>query len=89
MSPVPQTIQMGASMETEDGLAIIEALNEVTDVLAMEGERVTFVAAPPVPLARPEHLAAVAVYRCPRGLFLFFEEQARPHWGIAVPNGLL
>ena len=36
------TIDMGASMETEEGLAIIDALNEVSDVQAMAGPEVTF-----------------------------------------------
>ena len=84
-----QTISMGASMETEEGLAIIEALNEVTDVLAMEGERVTFTADPPVPLSAPERLNAVELFRCPRGLFLFFQEPDGPHWGVAVARNLL
>jgi hypothetical protein len=85
----PQTIQMGASMETEEGLAIIDALNEVTDVLAMEGERVTFVADPPKAVSGPERFAGIALYRCPRGAFLFFQEPDGPHWGVALPSTLL
>ena len=84
-----QTISMGASMETEEGLAIIDALNEVSDVLAMEGERVTFVAEPPAALSGPERLAAIELYRCPRGVFLLFKEPAGAHWGVAVPRRLL
>ena len=85
----PQTIDMGASMETEEGLAIIDALNEVTDVLAMEGPRVTFTGDNPKPLTGPEKLQAIQLYRCPRGLFLFFQEASGPHWGVAVASKLL
>jgi hypothetical protein len=84
-----QTIRMGASMETEEGLAIIDALNEVSDVLAMEGDRVTFVAEPPAALSAPERLSAIELYRCPRGVFLFVQEPEGPHWGVAVPRHLL
>lgn len=85
----PQTIDMGASMETEEGLAIIDALNEVTDVLAMDGPRVTFTADAPQPLSAPERLKGIELYRCPRGLFLFFQEADGPHWGVAVASKLL
>ena len=84
-----QEIDMGASMETEAGLAIIDALNEVTDVQTMEGANVTFEAEDPQPLACPDHLRAVQLYRCARGLLLFFQEQNGPHWAIAVPRRLL
>ena len=89
MTMAQQTIDMGASMETEEGLAIIDALNEVSDVLAMEGPRVTFVGDGPEALAAPERLAGIALYRCPRGVFLFFQERAGPHWGLAVARHLL
>ena len=89
MSATQQTIEMGASMETEDGLAIIDALNEVSDVLAMEGERVTFVADPPARLSGPERFTAIELYRCPRGVFLLFREPQGPHWGVAVARDLL
>ncbi len=84
-----QTIQMGASMETEEGLAIIDALNEVSDVLSMEGERVTFLADAPVNVSGPERFAGIELYRCPRGVFLFFKEPDGPHWGISLARGLL
>jgi hypothetical protein len=84
----PQTIRMGASMETEEGLAIIDALNEVTDVLAMEGERVTFLAEAPTVVTGPERFAGIELYRCPRGAFLFFREPDGPHWGVALPGTL-
>jgi|GEM_PF-1037674 len=77
------TIDMGASMETEEGLAIIDALNDVSDVLAMDGPRVTFVGEGPVQLGAIGRLAAVDAYRCARGVFLFLQEQQGPHWAAA------
>jgi hypothetical protein len=77
-----QTIDMGASMETEEGLAIIDALNEVSDVLAMEGPRVRFAGDGPVRLGGVGRLRAVDAYTCPRGVFLFFQEPAGPHWAV-------
>jgi hypothetical protein len=82
----PQTIDMRASMETEEGLAIIDALNEVSDVLAMEGPRVTFLAEDAASLAAPERLAGIDLYRCPRGIFLLFREPEGPHWAVAVAH---
>ena len=76
-------------METEEGLQIIDALNEVSDVLSMEGSRVTFVAEPPAALDGPERMTAIELYRCPRGVFLFFKEVEGPHWGLALPRTLL
>ncbi|HEU5318082.1 MAG TPA: hypothetical protein VFX49_18360 [Chloroflexota bacterium] len=84
-----QTLDMGVSMETEDGLAIIDALNEVSDVLAMAGPKVTFKAHAPVPLTAPERLAGAQLYRCPRGLFLFFREADSTGWGVVIPSTLL
>ena len=84
-----QTIDMGASMETEEGLAIIDALNEVSDVLAMDGARVTFVGEGPESVPAPERLAGIDRYRCPRGVFLLFREPQGPHWAVVVPSGLL
>ena len=84
-----QTIDMGVSMETEEGLAIIDALNEVSDVLAMEGPRVTFVSEPAKRVDGPERVEGVQLFRCPRGLFLFIQEASGPHWGFAIPNSLL
>ena len=83
-----QVIDMGVNMETEEGLAIIDALNEVSDVLAMEGPRVTFLAEAPQIVTGPERFAGIELYRCPRGAFLFFQEPDGPHWGVALPNSL-
>jgi hypothetical protein len=82
----PQTIDMGASMETEEGLAIIDALNEVSDVLAMEGARVTFVGERKASLAPAGRLAGADVYQCPRGWFVLCREAAGPHWAVAGPG---
>ena len=84
-----QTIDMGVSMETEEGLAIIDALNEVSDVLSMDGPRVTFLSEAPRRVDAPERVETVELYRCPRGLFLFIQEQSGPHWGLAIPSTLL
>ena len=84
-----QTLDMGVSMETEEGLAIIDALNEVSDVLAMAGPQVTFKAEAPRPLTTPERLSEAPLYRCPRGLFLFFREAGSAGWGVAIPSALL
>ena len=81
--PTQHTIDMGASMETEEGLAIIDALNEVSDVLAMEGSRVTFVADAPTRLGGTGRLREIEAYTCPRGVFLFFQEPHGPHWAVS------
>ncbi len=78
-----QTIDMGASMETEEGLAIIDALNEVSDVTAMSGSKVTFVGDGPTPLGATGRLKQVDMYTCPRGIFLLFTEPQGPHWAVA------
>ena len=78
------TIDMGVSMETEEGLAIIDALNEVSDVLAMAGPRVTFTADAPARLGEVGRLRAVDVYTCPRGTFVFMQEREGPHWAVAA-----
>ena len=77
------TIDMGASMETEEGLAIIDALNEVSDVLAMDGPRVTFVGEGPIQLGAIGRLRAADAYRCARGVFLFLQEPDGPNWAVA------
>jgi hypothetical protein len=84
-----QTIDMGASMETEEGLAIIDALNEVSDVVAMDGPRVRFVAESPIQLGPAGRVTGVELYRCGRGVFLLFTEPQGPHWAIALPRELL
>ena len=84
-----QTLDMGVSMETEEGLAIIDSLNEVSDVLAMAGPHVTFRSAAPRALTPPERLAEAQLYTCPRGLFLFFRETDSTGWGVAIPAALL
>ncbi len=82
--PTQHTIDMGASMETEEGLAIIDALNDVSDVLAMEGARVTFVAeGEPKRLGGVGRVHEIEAYRCPRGTFLFIQEPEGPHWAVA------
>jgi hypothetical protein len=78
-----QTIDMGASMETEEGLAIIDALNEVSDVTAMSGPSVTFIGDGPTALGAAGRLAGVDLYTCSRGIFLFLREPEGPHRAVA------
>src|SRR5262245_1107572 len=78
-----QTIDMGASMETEEGLAIIDALNEVSDVQAMAGREVTFAGAPRGTVAPAGRLPGADLYECPRGWFVLCREAEGPHWAVA------
>ena len=75
-----QTIDMGASMETEAGLAIIDALNEVSDVLAMAGREVTFVGEARGTVAPAGRLPGADLFACPRGWFVLCRESGGPHW---------
>ncbi|HVG97868.1 MAG TPA: hypothetical protein VNK05_13265 [Chloroflexota bacterium] len=77
-----QTIDMGASMETEEGLAIIDALNEVSDVLAMAGPEVTFVATARGTVAPAGRLPGADLFECPRGWFVLCREADGPHWAV-------
>ena len=78
-----QTIDMGASMETEEALNVIDALNEVSDVLSMAGPRVTFMGTKVAALPNVGELAGVDVYSCPRGWFILFRTPHGPHWSAA------
>lgn len=78
-----QTIDMGANMETEEGLAIIDALNEVSDVQAMAGPEVTFTGEKKASLGPVGRLQGVEVFACPRGWFVLLREPAGPHWCVA------
>jgi hypothetical protein len=83
------TIDMGASMETEEGLAIIDALNEVSDVQAMAGREVTFIGQRRASVAPLSHLADQAqlegadIYECPRGWVILFRVAEGPSWCVA------
>jgi hypothetical protein len=81
-----QTLNMGASMETEEALGIIDALNNATDVLAMDGASVEFLADAPISLGGHGRLKEIAAYKCPRGVFLFFQEPEGPHWAVSGPD---
>jgi hypothetical protein len=78
-----QTIDMGANMETEEGLAIIDALNEVSDVMAMAGRDVTFLGEKRATVAPAGRLPGADLYACPRGWLVFCREEAGPHWAVA------
>lgn len=77
------TIDMGASMETEEGLAIIDALNEVSDVQAMAGSRVTFIGTRVAGLRGVGQIEGIDVFSCPRGWFVLFRVPGGPHWSVA------
>jgi hypothetical protein len=80
------TIDMGASMETEEGLAIIDALNEVSDVQAMAGREVTFIGqrrASVAPLSHLADLEGADIYECPRGWLILFRAAQGPSWCVA------
>lgn len=79
----PHTIDMGASMETEEALEIIDALNEVSDVLAMVEAEVTFLGKRQATLDAGDQLTGVDVYACPRGWFLLLREPSGPHRAVA------
>ena len=74
------TIDMGASMETEEALSIIDALNEVSDVSAMAGPHVTFAGTKVATLAHVGSLEGVDVFSCPRGWLILFRVAGGPHW---------
>ncbi len=81
-----QTIDMGASMETVEALEIIDALNEVSDVLSMAGQHVTFMGTRVTSLdALPgqPNLEGIDIYSCPRGWFILFRTAAGPNWCVA------
>jgi hypothetical protein len=78
-----QTIDMGTSMETEHGLTIIDALNEVTDVLAMSGSEVTFAGTKVAGLAGSGRIDGVDVYSCAGGLFILVRVSGGPHWATS------
>lgn len=81
-----QTIDMGASMETEEALAIIDALNEVSDVLALSGSQVTFVGAAVAALGPQGRWPGIDVYSCSRGWFILFREAQGAHWAAAAAD---
>ena len=78
-----QLIDMGASMETEEGLAIIDALNEVSDVQTRAGQEVTFIGEARGTVAPAGRIAGADFYACPRGWFVLCREAAGPHWAVA------
>jgi hypothetical protein len=81
------TIDMGASMETEEALNIIDALNEVSDVLSMSGPHVTFVGTKVAEMPQVANLSGIDVYSCPRGWFIHFRARTGPTWCTAGTEG--
>jgi hypothetical protein len=79
-----QTIDMGASMETEQGLAIIDALNDVSDVQSMAGSEVAFAGTRVATFAGPGNLEGIDVFSCTRGWFILFRVAGGgPNWCTA------
>lgn len=89
-----QTIDMGASMETLEALEIIDALNEVSDVLAMAGSQVTFVGTAAAAVDVPDgddDLAGANAYVCPRGWLILLRARQGAHrcaYGADVQEAL-
>jgi hypothetical protein len=74
-------IDMGTQMESLEGLTIIDALNEVSEVRALSGRLVTFVGTRLGSTGPVADLADVEVYACPMGTFLHGVTTDGPHWG--------
>jgi hypothetical protein len=74
-------------METEEALNIIDALNEVSDVLSMTGPHVTFVGTKVAAMPHVGDLSGIEVYSCPRGWFIHFRTQIGPTWCTAGTDG--
>lgn len=85
--PELQTIDMGVSMETEEGLEIIDVLNEVSEVRAMAGHLVTFVGALVGTSGPMGDLATIEAYRCSAGLLLHAVTASGPHWAVGGTTG--
>jgi hypothetical protein len=73
-------IDMGAPMESLEGLTIIDVLNEVSDVRALSGRLITFIGKHLGSTGPVVGLADVEVYACPHGIFLHGVTADGPHW---------
>jgi hypothetical protein len=82
-----QTIDMGVSMETEEGLEIIDVLNEVSEVRAMAGHLVTFVGALVGTSGPIGDLTTIEAYRCRAGVLLHAVTASGPHWAVGGTTG--
>ena len=86
-APELQTIDMGVSMETEEGLEIIDVLNEVSEVRAMAGHLVTFVGALVGRSGPLGDLTTIEAYRCSGGVLLHVVTASGPHWAVGGTTG--
>jgi hypothetical protein len=86
-APALQTIDMGVSMETEEGLEIIDVLNEVSEVRAMAGHLVTFVGALVSTSGPIGNLTSIEAYRCSAGVLLHAVTASGPHWAVGGTTG--
>jgi len=68
------TLDIGIGTETEAGLAILEALLGVTEVLEIDGPALTFQGRELAGLGPLGRFRAVRLFACPRGHFLYFAE---------------
>ena len=78
---------MGVSMETEEGLEIIDVLNEVSEVRAMAGPLVTFVGALVGTSGPIGDLTTIEAYRCAAGVLLHAVTASGPHWAVGGTTG--
>ena len=76
-------IDMGTPMESLEGLTIIDALNEVSEVRALSGRLVTFVGTRLGSTGPVSGLLDCEVYACPNGIFLHGVTADGPHWASA------
>ena len=76
-------IDMGTPMESLEGLTIIDALNEVSEVRALSGQLVTFVGTRLGSTGPVAGLVDCEVYACPNGRFLHGVTADGPHWAAA------
>ncbi len=86
-APELQTIDMGVSMETEEGLEIIDVLNEVSEVRAMAGHLVIFVGALVGTSGPIGDLTTIEAYRCAAGVLLHAVTASGPHWAVGGTTG--
>lgn len=77
------TLDMGVGMETEEGLAIIEALDRVTDVLEMAGSQVRFAGQRVTEVGSYGHISGCDVFAGRRGSILFFRESCDQSWAVS------
>lgn len=84
--PGIHTIDMGTPMESLEGLAIIDVLNEIGDVRALAGALVTFTGTHLGATGPVAGMADVEAYACPGGAFLHGIVAGGPNWATGGPT---